>query len=183
LFSDQKAQFASLQLMAPAVRTDVFKELVLKRIRAKTCPLPTVYVLSDVGERDDDVGVGAVTPYGKSLLYLVSNAFEDKRETPLLGMARYLTPQPDYTEADVAADVDADLHALFSGSVDGHPSLVIAGANASKNGQIDPFSQSRSDSHGGFDNDPETMNSVLMRILGRELTPADRSFGVRDLQY
>jgi hypothetical protein len=76
------------------------------------------------------------------------------------------------------------LHELFSRSVDGHPSLVIAGANARDNGRLDPFSQSRSDSHGGFDNDPETMNSVLMRILGRELiAEKDRVFSVRDLQY
>jgi hypothetical protein len=183
LFGAQSAQFASLQLMAPAVRLDVFKDLVLKRVLAKTCPIPTVYVLSDVGERDDDVGVGAVTPYGKSLLYLVSNAFEDKRGTPLLGMARYLTAQPDYSKSEVAADVDPDLHDLFSRLVDGHPSLVIAGANAQENGRLDPFSQSRSDSHGGFDNDPETLNSVLMRILGQELTEKDRTFSVRDLQY
>ena len=38
---------------------------------------------SDSGERDDTVG-----PYGKSLLFLVSNAFERRRETPLLGMER-----------------------------------------------------------------------------------------------
>jgi hypothetical protein len=173
LFSAQSAQFASLQLMAPAVRLDVFKELVLQRILANTCPIPTVYVLSDVGERDDDVGVGAVTPYGKSLLYLVSNAFEDKRGTPLLGMARYLTPQPDNDQADI----DAELRELFSRPVAGHPSLVIAGEKG------DEFSQSRSDSHGGFDNDPTTMNSVLRRILGREPTGRGRIFDVRDLQY
>jgi hypothetical protein len=179
LFSAQSARFASLQFMAPAIRLDTFKELVLKHI-GTTCPQPTLYVLSDVGERDDDVGVGAVTPYGKSLLYLVSNAFEGKRGTKILGMARYLTPQPDYKPSDVAADVDPELHDLFSRPVDGHPSLVIAGANA-ENGHPDPFSTSRSDSHGGFDNDPETMNSVLRRILGGE--PGKRKFEVRDLQY
>jgi len=126
--------------------------------------------MSDVGERDDNVGVGAVTPYGKSLLYLVSNAFEGKRGTPILGMSRYLTAQ---TDTD-PSDVDPQLRALFSRSVDGHPSLVIAGADG------DEFSKSRSDSHGGFDNDPDTMNSVLRRILGGEPT---RRFEVRDLQY
>ena len=174
LFSAQRARFATLQLMAPAVRLDTFKERVVKQI-GKSCPLPTLYVLSDVGERDDDVGVGAVAPYGKSLLYLVSNAFEGKRGTPLLGMARYLTPQP-----DSESDVDPELRELFSRQVDGHQSLVIAG-EAHEDG--DPFSKSRSDSHGGFDNDPDTMNSVLSRILGRLLAQTDRKFGVRDLQY
>jgi len=169
LFSTQSARFASLQFMAPAVRLDDFKKLVLPHI-GKSCPLPTLYVMSDDGERDDDVGVGAVTPYGKSLLYLVSNAFEGKRGTKLLGMARYLTPQRDIDPSDV----DAELRDLFSRPVDGHPSLVIAGAEGDK------FSKSRSDSHGGFDNDPDTLNSVLRRILGGEPT---RRFEVRDLQY
>jgi hypothetical protein len=39
---------------------------------------------------------------------------------------------------------------------------------------------SRSSSHGGFDNDPDTLNSVLRRILGRE---PQREFKTRDLQY
>jgi hypothetical protein len=169
LFSAQSARFASLQFMAPAVRLDAFKQLVLPHI-GKSCPVPTLYVMSDVGERDDNVGVGAVTPYGKSLLYLVSNAFEGKRGTPILGMSRYLTPQADTDPSDV----DPDLRELFSRPVDGHPSLVIAGADG------DEFSKSRSDSHGGFDNDPDTMNSVLRRILGGEPT---RCFEVRDLQY
>jgi len=175
LFSAQQARFATLQLMAPAVRLDTFKERVVNHI-GKSCPLPTLYVLSDVGERDDDVGVGTVTPYGKSLLYLVSNAFEGKRGTPILGMSRYLKPQ---TDTD-PSDVDPELHALFSRPVDGHPSLVVAG-EAREDG--DPFSKSRSDSHGGFDNDPDTMNSVLNRILGREPVKPGRKFDVRDLQY
>lgn len=39
--------------------------------------------LSDRNERDDTVG-----PYGKSLLYLVSRAFEDPHKAPLLGFER-----------------------------------------------------------------------------------------------
>jgi len=40
--------------------------------------------------------------------------------------------------------------------------------------------RSRSDSHGGFDNDPATLNAVLCRILGRKPT---RAFTARDLAY
>jgi hypothetical protein len=39
---------------------------------------------------------------------------------------------------------------------------------------------SRSDTHGGFDNDPNTMNSVLRRILG---TAPAFPFTQRDLQF
>src|SRR5262249_1812135 len=119
--------FKTLQLMAPAIRTDVFKEHVMPHLKDTSCPSPSVYVLSDVGELDDDVG-----PYGKSLLYLVSNAFEDKRGTPLLGMERFITG-------------DAEIKRLLTRPVNGLPALVIAGAGDR------PGCVSRSETHGGFD--------------------------------
>ena len=151
--------------MAPAVRVDVFKDLVLPSIRRKECPHPVLYILSDVGERDDNVG-----PYGKSLLYLVSNSFVGKRETPLLGMERFVSD----TVSDGGGSADPDLNTLFKEKVDGLPSLVVAGRDQGE------ASRSRSDTHGGFDNDPDTLNSVLRRILGDKPT---REFTVRDLQY
>jgi len=60
----------------------------------------------------------------------------------------------------------------------GFPSLVIAGAGQ-RAATVSP-SLSRSDTHGGFDNDEYTLNSVLYRILGDK---PRRPFTVRDLQY
>ena len=148
----------SLHLMAPAITVELFKDGLLPHIDAGACPVPDVYVLSDVGERDDDVG-----PYGKSLLYLVSNAFEPQRGTPLLGMERSIR------QVSNAPPPDARVSALLA------QSLVVAGAPAA-NG----LGPSRSESHGGFDNDPDTLNSVLRRILGEE---PRRKFEARDLQY
>jgi hypothetical protein len=150
----------TLQLMAPAMTVDLFKERMLPLIKKKRCPTPEVFVLSDTGERDDDVG-----PYGKSLLYLVSNAFEGRRGVPLLGMEKYLrkTADPDVSTPDPAvAPLLKD-------------SIVVAGEVA-KEGS----SMSRSNSHGGFDNDPDTLNSVIARILGGA---PPRKFTVRDLQF
>jgi hypothetical protein len=141
--------------MAPAIRVDEFKRAFLGPIGDGICPRPTLYILSDVGELDDEVG-----PYGKSLLYLVSNAFEGRRETPLLGMETYLTRDP-------------ELDALFGPPIDGLPAVVVAGLEQG------PGCISRSSSHGGFDNDPDTLNSVLFRILGG---PPVRPFTTRDLQ-
>lgn len=62
----------SLQFMAPAITVELFERLLLPLVASGKCPHPTNYVLSDAGERDDTIG-----PYGKSLLFLVSNAFED----------------------------------------------------------------------------------------------------------
>jgi hypothetical protein len=156
--------FKTLQFMAPAITVDLFKRTVLPSVKSGACPHPTLYILSDAAERDDTVG-----PYGKSLLYLVSNAFEGKRDTPLLGMERFISDA-----VEDKTHVDAELNEFFKQPVDGLPSLVVAGK------EQNPASRSRSASHGGFDNDPDTLNSILRRILGGE---PKREFTERDLQY
>ena len=158
-------RFETLQLLAPAITVQAFKELMLPAIKSETCPHPTVYVLSDVGERDDQVWA-----YGKSLLYLVSNAFEGQRDTPLLGMERYISDQG----AEGTQFADSDLNRLFKKAVRRLPSLIVSGKSEGA------ASTSRTETHGGFDNDPETMNSVLQRILG---AAPRRPFTTRDLQF
>ena len=111
--------FKTLQFLAPAITTELFKQTCCPAIKAKRCPHPSMYILSDVGERDDDVWA-----YGKSLLYLVSNAFEGRRDQPMLGMERFLGG----ASAEDPAAVDDKLRTLFAQKVDGLPSLVIAGA-------------------------------------------------------
>lgn len=155
----------SVQLLAPALTTALYRETIQPLVQVGRCPLPDLYILSDAGERDDDVG-----PYGKSLLYLVSNAFEDRRGTPLLGMQRFIdgaaAPQG---VAVNASEIDVELAEIFAGR------LIVAGAPPLADGL-----SSQSDSHGGFDNDPMTMNSVLHRILGKG---PQRLFSIRDLQF
>ncbi len=89
--------------------------------------------------------------YQKSLLYLVSNSFEhDGRETPIVGMQK------------------------FSKSIkkaNGMP--VIHYSNGGGN-------ITRSKSHGGFDNDPYTMNHVLKSTLGK--APSD-PFTAKELDF
>ena len=160
----------SVQFMAPAISIEVFKEKLLPHIQIKDCPLPTMYILSDVGERDDKVG-----PYGKSLLYLVSNSFEPKRNTPILGMERFINGRNNKLDK---AFIDPVISKLFAAKVDEWPSLVISGA-ADASIKVGP-DVSRSESHGGFDNDAYTLNSVLFRILGKKPT---RLFDARDLQF
>jgi hypothetical protein len=159
----------SVQFMAPAISIDLFKEKFIPLIQNNNDLNPTLYVLSDKGERDDDVG-----PSGKSLLYLVSNAFERRRETPLLGMEKFINAKNRDLDKKY---VDADIAKLLKQDYNGWPRLVIAGeAPAEK--EMGP-DVSRSDSHGGFDNDSFTLNSVLFRILGKKPI---RKFDVRDLQ-
>ncbi len=146
----------TLQLLAPAMRIDQFRSLILPAINAGRCPRPSLYLLDDAAECEDCVG-----PYGKSLLYLVSNAFESWRGVPLLGIRRHL-------------QADERLHGLLQASLQGRKGVVMAGEPGA------PGSLSRSATHGGFDNDPDSMNSVLTRILGRL---PERAFNARDLQF
>lgn len=76
---------ASCSVMAPACTVDLFKKSYHQRIGASGSASGISklwqYNLIDQREQDDRVG-----PYQKSLLYFVSNAFEDAKKTPLLGM-------------------------------------------------------------------------------------------------
>jgi hypothetical protein len=140
----------TVQLFAPAIRIDEFEKYTLPAITAGRCPKATLYLLSKQQELDDTVG-----PYGKSLLWLVSNAFEDKRGTPLLGMQEHVASQPALQKAAFAEVIES------------------AGKGA-KNAEC------MSETHGGFDNDPATMNAVLTRILGKK---PGHPFEKRDLDY
>lgn len=165
LLSSLGIPLKSVQFLAPAIRIDTFKALLLPGLEAGRIPLPSLYLLSDTLERDDSVG-----PYGKSLLYLVSNAFEGTRGVPILGMQSHL-------------DADKKLARLFAGSIDNRPARVV-----SQGIPLDPAREaaahrqgaSASRSHGGFDNDCATMNSVLVRILDGD---PKRLFKPRDLNY
>lgn len=156
----------SIQFLAPAISTSLFRSKMVNRISSKIIPQPTLYLLSDKGERDDDVG-----PYGKSLLYLVSNSFERQREFPILGMERFVNSS-EFSEADKVVG------ALYQKKIGDWSSLVIAG-KARADRKIGP-DICRSETHGGFDNDPFTLNSVLYRILGSQPV---REFDVRDLVW
>lgn len=126
---------ASVSLLAPACTSKFFFDHYGLRIQPKGGGLRsvTVYNLTDDRERDDSVG-----PYRKSLLYLVSNAFEEDKGMPLLGMAAFSKPMEKEKKRPGLA-----FH--YAGE---------AGAPTS------------SKSHGGFDNDAATLNSVLTTILG-----------------
>ena len=161
---DLKLPLKSIQFLAPAVDLELFRKTVWAAANDGRCPLPIIYRLCATAERDDTVGGQLV--YGKSLLYLVSNACEKKRGTAILGMQTCL-------------DQDAAMRAAYQlAAADGLPRLITAGGPREVEGLERASSQSVS--HGGFDNDPATMNSVLHRILGS--TPT-RPFSRHDLCY
>lgn len=144
---DAQLRVSTCSLLAPAATNALFEEQLQPLLQSEFLKEITIYNLSDQLERDDDVA----KVYGKSLLYLVSRAFEEASEAPLLGMQQY--------------------NKLLDTS--GLP-LEFVYAKSRRAGR------SRSATHGGFDNDPATMNDVLRRILGEKPI---RPFTEKDLEY
>ena len=83
----------TMSWMAPGITVDEFAERALPHIGpGKTVRRFTCFNLSDRLELDDDLGLNGFTIYHKSILYLVSRAFErpvgGATEVPLVGMTR-----------------------------------------------------------------------------------------------
>jgi hypothetical protein len=136
----------TVNLLAPAVRVDTFKKLVLPLAQTGAIGRLAIFTMDDATERKDNC-LGA---YRKSLLYLVSGAFEPARGTRILGMEKHL-------------HADAQVDSFFSPGAGRRGDLVL-----SPKGGAALDSKTTSHSHGGFDGDGPTMDSVLRRVLGRD---------------
>jgi hypothetical protein len=149
-------EFAGLHLLAPAIRVDTFTRLLVPRMGSGVAHT-TVFTMRKDLERADN----CARVYRKSLLYLISKALEDKRNTPILGLEESLRD-------------DRDLRALFGlGSPINNKGEVVWSQSVADHGR----SASRSTTHGGFDNDAATMNSVARRVLGKNDTePLEEDF-------
>lgn len=134
----------TLAFLAPAVRVDLFKQMLLARVGHSIGALSMFTMARGDERRDNVIGI-----YRKSLLYFVRNACEHPpHSTPILGL-----------EESVRGD--AELAALFGLGSEPAQADVIWSPTATGSGHA--ASQARH--HGDFDEDSPTMNSVLRRIL------------------
>jgi hypothetical protein len=146
----------SASLMAPAGSIDLFTDTLQPLLKAPSGKFRiskmTIYNLVDDLEQSDEVTMA----YNKSLLYLVSRSFEEQIPEKILGMQNYSKPieRRNLTRLDI---------------------------HYSK-GRIPGARVTASTSHGGFDNDPLTMNHVLSGILGRK-PDKDKEFTESSLTY
>ncbi|HEX6571096.1 MAG TPA: caspase family protein, partial [Steroidobacteraceae bacterium] len=155
--------FKSLQLLAPAITIPDFAARLAPRVGSgKAATQAIVYTMKRSYEEDDS----CIRIYRKSLLYLVHHALEPERRTPILGL-------------DLSMRADAATAALFGlNGATGAPGRVVWSVTEAGDGQ----SSSQATTHGGFDDDAATMNSVAANVLGqpevRERYPASatRSF-------
>jgi hypothetical protein len=146
----------SCTLWAPACTVDLFKQAYLPAIQAGDVEHFALYTLTDRAEQDDH----CANIYHRSLLYLVSHAFEHEPRIPLvkgragvpiLGMAK-------------SVEGDRALKRLFeSGKAD----WVRAPNEVSES----HAGASTATSHGGFDDDLATLRSTLARVTGRKTAP------------
>ncbi len=127
--------------------------------------------LTDQNERDDTVG-----PYGKSLLYLVSRAFEDPRKMPLMGFAKCWDPKTsDLKELKEQFGADfADSHIKDIRDWDAIADQFGVKHTAHKQKQVvtristnDAEELKIDIAHGSFDNDIAVVSGSVARVLGQ----------------
>jgi len=139
-FSDHEVTIESVSLLAPACSISLYNKAylpILKNTKNLKINKMFIYNLKDALERSDNVAA----IYKKSLLYLVSRAFESKKSRggePLLGMEKF-SKHIDTANSKVTTYYSDGLYS----------------------------NKTRATSHGGFDNDTVTMNHVLNTILGK----------------
>ncbi|AMY07802.1 putative protein containing caspase domain protein [Luteitalea pratensis] len=156
---DASMQVDSLALLAPAVRIDLFKQMVVPHLTSGKVARFEMYTMDEEAEKDDDLIEPLGVPvYGKSLLYLVSNAFEpETNKAAILGL-------------DERFRTDTGITGLFKPT--GAHRLEFSHAKGKPH---NPATHSRM--HGCFDNDDATMRSVLETIAGLPTTVA---FPIKD---
>ncbi|MBT7943893.1 MAG: C1 family peptidase [Alphaproteobacteria bacterium] len=135
---------SSCSLMAPACTVDFYRQIYRPRL-AKVASDGKVVVLPKLAvyylSDELELDDNVAYAYRKSLLYLVSRALERKRDKPILGMEKGLK------------------------TVKPQPGLKLIKSKGGKSGR------STSTTHGGFDNDPFTLNDIMKRILGTNNLP------------
>jgi hypothetical protein len=146
-------QVDSCTLWGPACTTDLFKAAYAPAIGDGSINRFAMFALNDKTEQDDN----CARVYNKSLLYLVSRAFETSafgEGTPILGMEKWLAADPELRSMFTGTNRKADL--VFS------PNAALEGTR----------SASRSTAHGAFDDDVATVKATLARVLEGSLVDA-----------
>jgi hypothetical protein len=161
-FRHHKRVIHTLTLWAPACTMTLFRESYLPALRSGTIRNFSLFTLKDAAEQDDDcAGI-----YNKSLLYLVSNAFEEKSGLffadgePLLGMEHFLLNEPVFGTPTAKA--------LRRRNPPVVPILGLGNAQwiRSPNGLSEgDINASHARRHGDFDDDKSTVLATLARIV------------------
>jgi hypothetical protein len=150
----------SCTLWAPACTTQLFKDSYLPAIDQGLIDRFALFTLTDKAEQDDN----CANIYHKSLLYLVSNAFEETARIPLI----HPDGEPILGMQKCVEDDDA-VNSIFKQK----RADWIRSPNTKPVGSADA---AQSMHHGDFDDDEATVKATLARILGKSTTKGEFSF-------
>lgn len=150
----------SCTLWGAACTTQLFKKYYVPAVLNKTIQRFSMFNLTDSAERDDH----CAHIYHKSLLYLVSNAFEKTQRMPLFGLSDGVP----ILGMEKFIRKDVELKEFFKSKAD-----MILTPNSLT---TDTRSYSTCSSHGSFDDDKATVTATLNRILNRENVNTDLEF-------
>ena len=156
LTSQYQRKIESCTLWAPACTVEVFRQYYKPAIESKLIRRTAIFTLDDRTEQSDD----CAHIYNKSLLYLVSDAFESAQRVPLLhpdgepilGMAKFLAAKSAF-----AKNRQTLRNWLSKNSVDWvtSPNQDPVGSEGA----------ARAMHHGGFSTDDATFAATMARIL------------------
>jgi hypothetical protein len=150
---------ATCTLWAPACTMKLFRAAYLPAVEQGSIQRFALFTLTDDAERDDNcAGI-----YHKSLLYLVSNAFEAKPRIPgfqdgepILGLEKFAAKDPALTSMFQTRRA----HWIKAPNTE---AMSSPGA-------------SRATHHGDFDDDNATLQATLVRIIGQQVP--DTAFSI-----
>ena len=129
---------ASASFLAPAATVELFDSRIQPHLQSGKLGRYAQFHLQDALERTEGGAMRLVLGYRRSLLYLVSNALEERAHVPVLGMAKF------FDAAVVPRNLPHLQHRVA-------PSSLATGATK----------------HGNVDDDARTQASVLAHIQGR----------------
>jgi hypothetical protein len=150
---------SSCTLWAPAATVDLFTECYVPAIASGAVKRFALFTLDDRTERDDH----CANIYHKSLLYLVSNAFEARPRIPLVRDGVPIVGMEKFVRGDAA------LARLFRR----RNAEWVLSPNAVREG--DPAA-ARARRHGDFDDDEPTLRATLARILAARSQSTEFTF-------
>lgn len=151
----QKREVSTCTLWAPACTMSLFEECYLPAVEQQRVKHFSLYTLTDRAEQDDN----CANIYHKSLLYLVSNAFEEKPRIPMfrdgiaiLGMEKFVRRH-------------SALHSLFKTE----RAQWVRSPNTEDEGTPGAAAAKH---HADFDDDRASLLGTLNRISGVKIPPA-----------
>lgn len=160
----------SCTLWAPACTVDMFLEYYKPAIENKTIKDFNLYTLTDKAELDDNcAGI-----YNKSLLYLVSNAFEIIPRipvtlpygTPVFGMEKFIDPSY-WNEDELKKINNSGMRENFENNRNNAKIIkeLFTRSNINWIKSPDDSQKSNSQTHGGFDDDKRCLESTFSSII------------------